>query len=89
MIDSVFGTSNNYYPQVFLEEWKHVVKEKKMLQYITDDIVISYDDSDGEEILINEILIKKIKYRMCLFLYLSISRVFKLFIKGSYNLHNF
>ena len=41
LIDSVFRTGNNYHPQVFLKEYKYVVKEKKMLKYITDDIEIS------------------------------------------------
>ena len=30
LIDSVFRTGNNYYPQVSLEEYKHVAKEKKV-----------------------------------------------------------
>ena len=30
LIDSVFATGKNYYPQVFLEQCKYVVKEKKM-----------------------------------------------------------
>ena len=30
LIDSVFRTVNNYYPQVFLEECKYVVKEKNI-----------------------------------------------------------
>ena len=30
LIDSVFNTGKNYYPQVFLEECKNVVKEKKI-----------------------------------------------------------
>ena len=29
LINSVFRTGNNYYPQVFLEECKYIVKEKK------------------------------------------------------------
>ena len=48
MIDSVFKTGKNYYPQVFVEEYKYVVKEKKMPKYIADDIEIS-SDSDREE----------------------------------------
>ena len=28
LIDSVFRTSKNYYPQVFLEECKYIIKEK-------------------------------------------------------------
>ena len=35
----------DWYPQVFLEECKYVVKEKKMPEYITDDIEIYSDDS--------------------------------------------
>ena len=47
-IDSVFRTSKNYYPQVFSEECKYVVKEKKKIpNYIIDDIEIS-SDSDRE-----------------------------------------
>ena len=29
MIDSVFGTGKNYYPQIFLEECAYVIYEKK------------------------------------------------------------
>ena len=47
LIDSVFRTGKNYYSQVFLEECKYVVKEKKILKYIIDDIEIS-SDSDKE-----------------------------------------
>ena len=38
--DSVFRTGTNYYPQVFLEECKYVVKEKKIPKYIIEDLVI-------------------------------------------------
>ena len=48
LIDSVFETGKNYYPQVFLKECKYVVKEKRMPEYITDNIEISFD-SDGED----------------------------------------
>ena len=43
-----FRKNKNYHPQVFLEECKYVVKEKKMPEYITDDIEISSDDSHRE-----------------------------------------
>ena len=45
-----FGSraGKNYHSQVFVEEYKHLVKEKKISEYITDDIEISYDDFDGE-----------------------------------------
>ena len=48
LIDSVFRAGKNYYPQLFLEECKYVIKEKKMLEYITGDIEIS-SDSDRED----------------------------------------
>ena len=52
MINSVFRTGKNYSPQVFFEERKYVVKEKKMSEYLTDDIEVSFDsdreDSDEE-----------------------------------------
>ena len=48
LIDSVLRTGNNYYPQVLLEEFKYVVKKKKMPEYITNNIEISSDDSDRE-----------------------------------------
>ena len=47
LINSVFRTGKNYYPQVFWEECKYVVQEIKMPEYITDDIEIS-SDSDRE-----------------------------------------
>ena len=45
LIDSVFRTDENYYPQVFLEECK-CVRENKMLEHITNEIEIFSDDSD-------------------------------------------
>ena len=47
LINSVFRTGKNYYPQVFLEECKYIVKEKKILKYIIGNINIS-SDSDRE-----------------------------------------
>ena len=47
LIDSVFRTGKNYYPQVFLEECKYVVKEKKIPKYIIDDIEISSDSDEA------------------------------------------
>ena len=52
MINSVFRTGKNYYPQIFLEECKCVAEEKemqKMTEYITDDVGPSSNDCDGEE----------------------------------------
>ena len=52
MIDSVLGTGENYFLQVFLEEHKYVAKEKKNPKYVIDDIQISSDfdrEDSGEE----------------------------------------
>ena len=48
MIDPIYKKDKNYYPQVFLEECKYVVKEKKASKFITDYIEISSEDSDRE-----------------------------------------
>ena len=50
LIDFVFRTDKNYYPQVFLEEYKCVVKENKIPKYIIDNIKIS-SDSDKENLM--------------------------------------
>ena len=54
LLDSIFKTGKNYYPQVLLGECKHVIKEKNIPNYITNDVEISsYSDEDNfdEEIL--------------------------------------
>ena len=48
LVDFVFKPGKNYYLLVFLKECKYVIKEKKMLGYITVDIKVSSDDSDRE-----------------------------------------
>ena len=50
LLDSVYRKDNKYFPQVFLEEYKYVVNEKKLHNYITDDAQIS-SDSDEEDLL--------------------------------------
>ena len=47
LIDSVFRKGKNYYPQVFVEECKYVVKEKKMPEYITANIEV-FSDADRD-----------------------------------------
>ena len=47
LIDSVFRTGKNYYPQASLEEYKNVVKEQKISKDIIDDVEI-VSDSDEE-----------------------------------------
>ena len=36
----------NYYPHVFLEEFKYVVKESKMTKFINDEFEITFDETD-------------------------------------------
>ena len=60
MIDSVFRTGKNYYPQVFLEECKYVIKEKMINKYITGDAEISdYDQDSSDDEILEKITIKK------------------------------
>ena len=47
LIDSVFRTGKNFYPQVFLQECKCVVKGKKIPKYIIDNIEIFSDSEEG------------------------------------------
>ena len=56
LIDSLFRADKNYYPRVFSEEFKYVVNEKKIPEYITDDIEISsaFDTEDSDEENYNE-----------------------------------
>ena len=49
LIVSVFRMGKNYYPQVFLEECKYIVKEKKIPEYIIKSIEISSDKYDKED----------------------------------------
>ena len=60
IIDSVFRTGKNSYPQVFLEECKYIVKEKKMPLYFTDNLEVSSDEENSDEEIIakKKILIK-------------------------------
>ena len=44
-----FRAGKIYYPQVFLEECKNVVKEKQMPKYITEDVEISTDEESSDE----------------------------------------
>ena len=49
IFDFVLKKDNKYFPQVFLEEWKYIEKEKKVTRYITDDLQISFDDSGNSD----------------------------------------
>ena len=48
VIDFVFRTGRNYYPQVFLEKCKYIGKVKQMTKCIADAIKMYSDDSDED-----------------------------------------
>ena len=49
LIDSHFRKGKNYYPQVFLEECKYIVMEKEMPKYITENLVIYFEEEYSDE----------------------------------------
>ena len=54
LVDSVIKTGENFSLQVFLEECKYVIKEKKIPKYIIDDVEFSSnsnEENSDEEIL--------------------------------------
>ena len=82
MIDSVFRAGKNYYPQVFLEKCKYVVKEKKMSEYVIDGIEISSDSDEkntDEEILMKKILMRRILMKKILMKKILIKKFFYIF----------
>ena len=58
MINSVFTTSKNYYPQIFLEKCKYIAKEREFPEYITEEVEIS--SGSDRKILMKQIPMKKI-----------------------------
>ena len=59
LIDSVFRTGNNYYPQVFLEECKYVVKKNRFQSILLGTYKFLL-------ILLKKILMKKIMVKKIL-----------------------
>ena len=58
----MFRTGKNYYPQVFSEEYKYVIKEEKIPKYIIDDIEIPCDSNEenyNEKTRLEKIKMKK------------------------------
>ena len=49
-LDSIFVNSNKeYYPQIFLEECKHVMKDRKIVNTINEDLKLSESDDESDE----------------------------------------
>ena len=49
LFDFVLKKDQNYYPQVFLKECKHIEKGKKFIQYTTDDLGHFSDSDESDE----------------------------------------
>ena len=49
LINSVFRTGKNYYPQAFLEECKYAVKEKKMPKYMLSPDEENFDKVNSDK----------------------------------------
>ena len=47
-IDSVLKTNKRAYPQAYLEQCKYKLKKKKIMNYIVDEIIDKYSDSDSD-----------------------------------------
>ena len=52
----IFRTDEYYYPQVFWKEYNYIIKERKIHNYIADDLQIS---PDSDEDILYKIQIKK------------------------------
>ena len=46
MIDSVIKANKKYYPQTFLEEYKYIQENIKIVNHIDEDLESSESDSD-------------------------------------------
>ena len=58
MVESVYKSSKNYYPQAFLEECKYKIIEKEIKSFIEDDLESSDESEEKKSWLIyNEILV--------------------------------
>ena len=49
MADSVYKKDKNYYPQVFFDECKYVVKDENKSKFITNDISADYSDEENSD----------------------------------------
>ena len=48
-IDSVLKIDKRSYPQVYLEQCKYKLKKRKIVNYITDEIIDENSDSDIDD----------------------------------------
>ena len=48
LIDFVLKEDENFYPQVFLKEYKYIEKDEKVIRCITDDLKFFSDNSSED-----------------------------------------
>ena len=58
MLDSILTTGKNHYSRVFLKECKYIIKEKKIHNYMNDNVEIS--SHSDEKTLFEKIQTEKI-----------------------------
>ena len=50
LLDSIFVNSNKeYYPQIFLEECKYAIKDRKIINTINEDLKLNESDDESDE----------------------------------------
>ena len=50
LVDSTFVNSNKkYYPQIFLEECKYAVKDRKIINTINEELKLNESDDESDE----------------------------------------
>ena len=53
LIDSVFRIGKTYYPDVLLEKFKYIVKQKRMPKYITDELeTFSPNENSDKKVIV-------------------------------------
>ena len=50
LLDSIFVNSDKeYYPQIFLEEFKYMIKDRKIINTINDDLELTESNKSDDE----------------------------------------
>ena len=50
LLDSTFVNSDKeYYPQIFLEECRYVIKNRKMINTIKEDLELNESDDESDD----------------------------------------
>ena len=50
LLDSIFFNSNKeYYPQIFFEECKYAIKDRKIINTINEDLKSNESDDESDE----------------------------------------